>query len=360
MTDDVVANQTSITSRFVTGRASHALVGGIEFIREGSENFLRAGPTAPQANLFEPNPADPYPGPITRTGAVNDGVAKTAAAYLFDTVNFGPKVELSGGLRFDNFRVDYDSTAATGVVTPFSREDDLLSWRAGAIYKPRPNGSVYFGLGTSFNPSAEGLSLAANNVNLDPEKTESIELGSKWDLLENRLSLTGAIFRTRKTNARTPGVNPGDPPQVLEGEQEVDGIELGVYATTRRLTVFSGYAYMDSEIEASNTAGESGNALTQTPENTFNLWVTYKVLGELALGGGVQYMDTVYRNALNTLEAPSYWLINATAAYPVNERLTLRLNAYNLADEDYVDRVGGGHFVPGPGRYGMLTLDLKF
>jgi 2-dehydro-3-deoxygluconokinase len=25
-----------------------------------------------------------------------------------------------------------------------------------------------------------------------------------------------------------------------------------------------------------------------------------------------------------------------------------------------VDRVGGGHFIPGPGRYGMLTLDWKF
>ena len=58
-------------------------------------------------------------------------------------------------------------------------------------------------------------------------------------------------------------------------------------------------------------------------------------------------MDSVYRNAQNTLQVPSYWLVNATAAYPISSKLTLRLNAYNLADEDYVDRVGGGHFVPG-------------
>jgi hypothetical protein len=37
--------------------------------------------------------------------------------------------------------------------------------------------------------------------------------------------------------------------------------------------------------------------------------------------GGVQFMDSVYRNALNTLEAPSYWLVNATAAYAINQRL---------------------------------------
>ena len=71
-------------------------------------------------------------------------------------------------------------------------------------------------------------------------------------------------------------------------------------------------------------------------------------------------MDSVYRNAINTLQAPSYWLLNATAAYAINRKLTLRLNAYNLADEDYVDRVGGGHFVPGAGRCAMLTADVKF
>jgi catecholate siderophore receptor len=117
---------------------------------------------------------------------------------------------------------------------------------------------------------------------------------------------------------------------------------------------------MRSEIEASNTTGETGNALVQTPENTFNLWATYRLPGEITLGGGVQFMDSVYRNALNTLQAPSYWLVNATAAYPLNQKLTLRLNAYNLADEEYVDRVGGGHFIPGPGRSAALTLDLRF
>jgi catecholate siderophore receptor len=220
---------------------------------------------------------------------------------------------------------------------------------------------VYAGFGTSFNPSAEGLSLNPALAELEPEKSWSAEVGTKWDLLEQRLSLTGAAFHTAKTNARTPGVDPGGPAQVLEGEQRVDGVEIGVYGgLNRRLSVFAGFAHMWSEIEASNTDGEAGNALAQTPENTFNLWLTAQVTSALTLGGGVQFMDSVYRNALNTLEAPSYWLLNATAAYAVNRRLTLRLNAYNLADEDYVDRVGGGHFVPGPGRHGMLTLDVKF
>jgi catecholate siderophore receptor len=361
MTDTIVSNQASLLARFATGGSEHALVTGVDFGREDSTNDLRTGPTAPIADLFAPDPGDAYPGPITRTGAVNDGQATTSGVYAFDTVHFGPKFELTGGLRYDHFEVGYETKDAAGVVTPFGRTDDLFSWRAGAVYKPKPFGSVYAGLGTSFNPSAEGLSLAATNVNLEPEETRSFEVGTKWDLLAQRLSLTGAIFRTEKTNARTPGVNPGDPPQVLTGEQKVDGVEVGLFGSLgNRATVFAGYAHMWSEIEASNTMGETGNALAQTPEDTFNLWLTYRLPLGLTLGGGVQFMDSVYRNALNTLQAPSYWLVNATAAYPLNRKLTLRLNAYNLADEDYVDRVGGGHFVPGPGRYAMLTLDFEF
>ena len=40
--------------------------------------------------------------------------------------------------------------------------------------------------------------------------------------------------------------------------------------------------------------------------------------------------------------------------------MALRLNATNLADEEYIDRVGGGHFVPGPGRRVSLTASIKF
>ena len=40
--------------------------------------------------------------------------------------------------------------------------------------------------------------------------------------------MNAAVFQTEKTNARTPGVNPGDPATVLQGEQRIRGVELGV------------------------------------------------------------------------------------------------------------------------------------
>ena len=361
MTDTIVSNQASLSARLGAGGVSHTVVAGVELAREGSENFLRTGPSAPVADLFAPDPHEPYPGTVTRTGAVNDGEARSAAAYLFDTIAVSDRLDLLAGLRFDHFDVDYTARDASGEVTRFAREDDLVSWRTAAVFKPNPRGSVYVGAATSFNPSAEGLSLSTATVNLAPEETRTVEVGTKWDFAQGRLALTAALVRTDKTNARTPGVNAGDPPTVLSGRQRVDGLELGAAGTlARRLSVLAGYAHMASEVEASNTADEIGNALAQVPENTFNLWVTLNAPSRLTLGGGVQYMDTVFRNALNTLQAPSYWLVNASAAYEVNTHLTLRLNATNLADVDYVDRVGGGHYIPGPGRHVALTADLRF
>jgi catecholate siderophore receptor len=361
MTDTIVSNQLSLQARFDTGRIAHALAAGFEVAREGSENFLRTGPTAPVADLFDPDPTVPYSGPITRTGAVNDGEADSLTAYAFDTVHVTPRLELTGGLRFDRFDVEYLSTPATGATSSFTRRDDMWSWKAGAVFKPRPNGSLYAGAGNSFNPSAEGLALAVATAELAPEETRSYEVGSKWDLAGGRLAVTGALFRTEKTNARTPGVNAGDPPQVLRGVQRVDGAEIGAQGNLGdRLTVFAGYTHMRSEIEASGTPSEVGNALAQTPEDTFNVWATVRLTRRLTAGGGAQYMDTVYRNAINTLQAPGYWLFNGTAAYEANRRLTLRLNAHNLANEDYVDRVGGGHFIPGPGRSVTVTAELDF
>jgi catecholate siderophore receptor len=44
----------------------------------------------------------------------------------------------------------------------------------------------------------------------------------------------------------------------------------------------------------------------------------------------------------------------------VNKDISLRLNVYNLADEKYIDRLSGGHFIPGAGRSATLTANFKF
>jgi catecholate siderophore receptor len=349
--DGIVATQTDLTSRFRTGAIGHALVTGVEVARETSENWNRIeqGGTQPATDLFDPDFGQPYASRLVRDGAVNDATAQSAAVFAFDTVQVAPKVELTGGLRWDHFSLDYLTVNAAGQQSPLERTDEMVSWRGGAVYKPRPNGSVYLGLGTSLNPSTEGLSLSASTAALDPEKSRSIEAGTKWDLLGGRLGFNTAAFVTSKTNARTPGVNPGDPPTVLQGEHTVSGVEVGANGNLNdRWQVFGGYTFMDSEITRSNNAAEVGREFGNTPNHSFSLWTAYRLPHGVEVGGGAQYVGDRFNSNTSARTAPGYWVADAMAAYRVSEQLTLRVNGLNIANERYIDRVGGGHFIPAP------------
>jgi len=237
----------------------------------------------------------------------------------------------------------------------------MVIWRAGGVYQPMVNGSVYVGYGSSFNPSAEGLAPTPVTVGLEPEHTRTYEAGTKWDVADEELSLTAAVFSTEKTNARTPGINAGDPPTVLAGRLQVRGLELGASGRlTSWWTAFAGYSFMHSDIAQSNTPAELDNQLALVPNHTLSIWTAFELPWNVSVGGGTQYMDAVFRNATNTATVPSYWLINGLASYQVNEHLTLRFNVNNLTNERYVDRVGGGHYIPGPVRSVQISSAIGF
>jgi len=375
--DSIVAEQINLIAKFETGLLKHDLVAGGEAIYETSKNFARIAvpnTATPDSNINNPNPNQPFPGLIKRSGAYTDAESLSLSAYLFDTISLGDHWQLTGGLRYDRFDVDYKSVATTGApnfnsgaVTRLERVDEMVSWRAGLVYKPVENGSIYFGYGTSFNPSAEGLTLsttatAANNLEVDPEQSNTMELGTKWDLLQDKLQLTAAVFRTDKTNART--FDPADTADtvVLDGSQRVQGIEFGFAGSiTDKWRVFGGYTYLDSEVVESNNPLEVGREVMNTPKQSANLWTVYELPHGFQVGGGVQFTDTRYNsNSSTAREAPGFCLFDAMVGYEVNENFSLRLNLYNLADEEYIDRVGGGHFIPGAGRSAVLTASFKF
>jgi catecholate siderophore receptor len=361
--DGIVASQTDLTSRFRTGPLGHTLVTGVEIARETSTNWNRIeqGGTQPSTDLFNPDFATPYTSVLVRDGAVTDATARSGAAFAFDTVQLTPQVELSAGVRWDRLALDYTAVAASSAASTLDRTDDMVSWRGGAVYKPRPNGSVYLGVGTSLNPSTEGLSLSASTVAVEPEKSRSVELGTKWDLAAGRVGVNAAVFNTTKTNARTPGVSPGDPPTVLQGEHTVSGIELGINGNvTERWQLFGGYTFMDSEITRSNNAAEVGNEFSNTPNHSFSLWSSYRLPRGVEVGSGAQYVGDRFNNNTGQRTAPAYWVVDAMAAYRISDQLTLRVNGLNLGNERYIDRVGGGHFIPGPGRSVLITTDVGF
>ncbi len=354
--DTVWDNQTDLRAGFKTGSIEHTLVGGLALTREHN---LRTTRTAGNmlTTLFNPNPNDIFTGAIVLNPIVGDITGNSAALYLFDTAKLSEKWELNGGLRWDYFDVDGIATQTGAIVRKIDR---LFSYRAGLVFKPMPIGSIYAAYGTSLNPSLEGLSYGTANTAIDPEKTYNFEVGSKWDLFRERLSLTGAVFHIRKTNARTPGLLPGDPPQVLQGEQRVAGVEFGASGRlTRDWTIFGGYTFLDSKITNSNTAAEVGKEILNTPRNSLSIWTTYRVW-KLDLGGSTRFVGQRFGNNTNTRFVEGYWVVDAMASYPLNDNISLRLNLYNITDKFYFDRLGGGHLIPGPARSVMLSTSFRF
>jgi len=365
--DTILANYTDLNLEFNTGKLEHKFVTGMELSLESSKNYGRTdlnAASAPTTDLFAPNPYDSYFPIIFRNGAGAVTDAFSAALYAFDTVKINEHWQIDGGVRWDYFDVDYKNRALGGAATILGRTDDMFSYRGAITWKPCEPGSVYLAYGTSFNPSAEGLTLgntatATNSINVDPEESETVELGTKWEVFDEKLLLTAAVFRTDKTNARTQ--DPADPTDVvvLDGEQRVQGIELGFTgAVTDTWHITGGYTYLDSEILESRSAAEVGKELSNTPENSFSLWSVHDIPGGFQFGLGTNFVDTRFNNNTNTREADSYWLYNAMLGYVVNENLSVQLNVYNLADKEYLDRIGGGHAVPGTGR--SVTLSTRF
>lgn len=374
-TDQVMTHQSSLTAGFDTFGLKHTVVGGLEYSHETSLNKLRsnAAPFGTAAAPGKPFNPDPFanPGTWSFTGAENESFSDSLGASLFDTVEITEQWILSLGARFDHFNTTYEQTpasnAASQETTTLRNNDDAITWRASLVYKPVSYGSIYFGYGTSINPSGENLTLSTTTVDLEPELSETFELGTKWDLLDEKLSLSAALFRTDKTNFRT--TDPVTSEISTSGQVRIQGIEFGVAGNlTPEWAVYAGYALMESEILKSDTVStyngnpvaEEGKELSNTPEQSFNLWTTYRLPFHFEVGTGINFVDQRFANTINTNSVDGYWLQDLMLSYKVNEHMTVQVNVNNLWEKEYIDRVGGGHAIPGAGRSVIASTSLRF
>ncbi len=351
-TTEMWINQTNLVSNFKLLGMRHDLVTGIEVSREtldlktyghGLSNALYP------ANGYDlSNPPGKWTGPVNKaTSGYTETELTNQALYVFDTIALHEQWDLNLGLRYDKFKGDAQGYGADhGKISDVDSNDEKLSGRAGLVYKPTENGRIYVAWGNSFNPSAESLAstgggLTTATADLSPEKNETWELGTKWELLDKRLELDAALFRVEKTNARE---TMADGSTQLAGKQRVQGVEVGVTGhITEQWDVFANYTFLDSEtLDAADTAAgiaREGQALGNTPPRSLNVWTTYKLPADWTVGYGARYVSERNVTSSTTAKLDAYWVHNAMVAYRVNEQLDLQLNVNNLFDEDYVERV---------------------
>jgi catecholate siderophore receptor len=370
--NQIASNQLSAVARLGGARFSHAVSAGFELM--GEEQFaptLTGLGTRGPVSIYTPNPEDPIAnyGP-TRTPGYSEGHTDTAALYVFDTIELASRWQLNGGIRWERYDTNYRVVDVAGVVTTDAgAKDDLVSGKAGLLYRLHPLGNVYFSWGTSLTPpGTANFTLSTqpnnqNNPNVDPQKSVNYEFGTKWDLFDSRLSLTGAIFRTENENVIYTVDATAVPPIFNQDDaQLVKGVTIAAAGQiTPGWQVLAGIGYLDTALVTQNSAN-AGNQLLLTPPFSASLWTTYRLPSNLTIGGGLRFQDSVFVNAANTITVPSYSLLDALVEYEFNSNLGLRLNLYNLTDKEYIRSINnnGNRYNPGTPFSMLLTATTRF
>ena len=387
----ILTNQTNITSTFNTGSIGHDVSAGVEFTRENQTNYGVNARTAPAVNLYHPV-SNLSIGGLDRNGANANGQTDTFGIYAFDTLTLTERSEINGGLRLDNYHTKYDSATACGgsgrgaiacppgqstgspvTTVDTAKSGNLVNWKAGALYRLTEQGNVYVNYaisqqppgGSSFALAASGSGNSANRTDFKPQKAKSSELGTKWQIFDNRLLLSAALFRTDIENEVAAN---DDGTWSQYGKKRVEGYELSATGNlTPDWTIIAGYTQQHATVtEGQNVAQDGSSALAYTPKHAFTLWTQYQATSDLSVGGGVRYVGSLRRGSDGAVGTPDhtegYWVADAKLGYRVNSNLDLQLNMYNLFDTDYVASINksGYRYHPGEPRTFMLTANVHF
>lgn len=395
-------NVTEFTGKEQTGSVGHSYAFGLELSKEKAE--VRSAAIQSSSSTCTAV-SDPWCTTLSNPSGANAAwnfawtlpaqptlnQIDTTALYGFDTLKFNDQWLLNAGLRVDHYRLSASGPAGGRGATAYpaydlKRSDTLYNYQLGLVYKPATNGSIYASLGTSSRPGGstlgngnEDLSTTTDALaDLKPEKTRSIELGTKWDLLDKKLGVSAAIFRNEVTNTRvTNEFNVAE----MAGDKVVNGLELGFTGNVLpKLSIFGGYTFMDSEQKnAGQTCAGSpavcvpsaanGQAFPNTPRHSFSLWASYKPMAKLTLGLGLYaqsevaqgYVRSSVDQGIVTKGVAGYSRYDAMASYQFNPNLALQLNVYNLTDKVYYTGVRSPHYANiGAGRSAVATLKFTY
>ncbi len=377
-------SQTDFTTRLATGPLKHELLAGLELLHENAGRWSYNNPAiANLANTTVGNPdaTPPLPdgyGSRTRF-AISRYVGDTVGTYAQDSIEFLPGWKILLGLRHDRMDAQYRNNTQTAD-TPADVRFSEWSYRSGLSWQPTELQHYYLAFSDSFNPTADLYQFTTATSPAPPERSRTLELGAKWELLEGDLSLRTSLYRAEKEWERNTDVESASAaptlanpfPNLLTRKRHTDGFELEAAGRiTSRWEVFLGWALLHARIDEAKPGGSTaveGLRPRNTPPFTYSLWTTYRLPAGWRLGAGVEGKGSRLAygipngTATPTVNvAPGYRRWDAMVSYE-QAKYVVKLNVLNLLDKRYYESVyeNGGHVVPGTKRTAQLSLEYKF
>ena len=328
----------NLVNELSLGGVVHTLLIGAEFIQTDNENLRY---DANWSTTNDDNEIFNITRPMDFT--VNSGGVATALDYVTklnrqtasdisvtsifiqDQIDLSDNWKLMVGGRLDDFDITVDDIKNS---TSESRNDNTFSPRAGVIYKPQENVSLYLSYSESFLPRSgeQFKALSATSARLDPDVFESTEIGMKVALNEN-ISLNAAYFDSEQVRAERDN-DTGETSEVRG--LTVDGFEIelkGRVVDNLNLAI----AYSDLSGETS-----SGGIPREIPEHTLSAFVAWEVNEKLSVGLGLtQQGESKIKDNTPGLVLPEYTRVDLSAYYQVAPNLSVQMNVENLMDELY-------------------------
>ena len=311
----------------------------------------------------------------------SDYNVETWSLSVMDTIDINDQWSVFVGVRIDDFDYDNKVTGNTGA-TDWAYSDTLWNGHAGVVYQLTEDGNIYFNYSTATNINGGesdvgancgygGLCGAVDIINdSQPEKVENIELGTKWNILNDKLLATAAIFQINKEDVMESenGFDYSTNGFLNSGENRVEGVEISLVGNiSEDWSVQFGASVMNAEVLESYNSENIGKTLANFADKSAFLQLRYQATDKLSVGAISTYSSEVYTGQPDTaanenLSVPSYTVYDLFANYAVTDKLNVRLNVGNVTDEDYYFTAyrSGSFTYLGDARNAQVTVAYEF
>lgn len=372
-----------VTGEFDTGGIHHRVLVGLDYDEFDNDILferVRSGviqpgqvPTDPAVaeefqiiNVFNPVFGQfPLPEPTPLTDRLE--LQSSFGIFVQDQISITDKLDFRLGVRFDN--ASQESINDLGADVPEST-DTRFSPQFSVIYQATENVSVYAAYGEGFR---QLLGIDTNGEVLEPNVTESIEIGVKFDLFDGGLQGTAAVYQIQQDNI----LSVSDAFELTAaGEARSQGVELDLYANiTDSIDVYLSYAYTDAETRNEffdanfGVTIPTGTPLVNVPDHQFSLQVTKDWQAEglpLVTGGGLLVVSDRSGQlgdffGQGPFELPSYTTLRAFAQYSVTDNINVRFDLENITNEEiFLNSFASLWVQPGAPRTWRLSVGYSF
>ena len=284
--------------------------------------------------------------------------------YAQDMITFNDQWQALVGVRFDR-------QVEEGLA------EEATSPKFAVIYHPTDTGSIYATYSESFEMQGEvsGSEYVNDGQKLDPLRGKLYELGTKWELMDNQLFVSGAVFDITQENSTIDvDLGNGQKEKMQSGERVHRGAELALQGfITEKLSMSGSATYLDAEYAKDEKY--QGNRPADVPEYSATVWTRYAFTNNTDANLGAIYVGERYGDAANTFKKDGYTRfdlgLSHTIKYDQDLTFVARFNVENVLDTDYL--AGGGstgkngyetdgaqNVVIGEGRNYMATLQVKY